>query len=483
MTATIDRNVRSPYLDGNYAPIHTEIVADLTVVAGELPSDLEGVFVRNGSNPRYEPKGRYHWFDGDGMLHAVEFGNGRATYRNRYVQTAGLDADCAAGEAGWTGILEPPDFSRPGGPFKDTANTDVVFHAGQLLAVWWLGGDPHVIRLPELSTSGIQTYDGKRRCGLSAHPKVDPATGDMMWFDHQPVPPYLTYGVINSDGELVHQTDVELPGARLQHDLAITPHWSVLMDMSMMWDPTALAAGKVRLGFFRDQPSRFGLLPRFGDGAEVRWFDAEPMFMYHTVNAWETDDEVVLVGCRIAEPFTGSAPDDGRVVPSIATLRLAPTLHEWRFHRKTGTCRERQLDDQYAEFPRMNNGLLGQATRYSYHQRCAPTATLLFDGVVKYDLAHGASATSLSYPTGWFGGETVFAARTNHGSSVTQEEDDGYLVTFVVEEATGESECWVIDARSLASEPVCRLRIPQRVPTGYHSWWVSAGEVAHQRPL
>jgi carotenoid cleavage dioxygenase len=478
MTVTVDRNTRSPYLEGNYAPIDREIVADLEVVAGAMPDDLAGVFVRNGSNPRFEPKGRYHWFDGDGMLHAVEFGNGRATYRNRFVRTAALALEEASGEALWTGILEPPDFARPGGPFKDTANTDLVFHAGQLLAVWWLGGDPYVVRVPDLDTLGVQDYGGKRNHGLSAHPKLDMHTGELMWFDYQPFPPYLTYGVISPAGELVHQVDIDLPGARLQHDLAITPNWSVLMDMSMMWDPDALARGKVRLGFFPDTPTRFGLIPRFGGNDDVRWFDADPMFMYHTVNAWEDGDEVVLVGCRIDQPFTGSAPDTGRIVPAIATLRLAPVFYEWRFDLRTGECRERELDDRYAEFPRMDNRMLGRPTRYSYHQRCAAAPTLMFDGVIKYDYGSGCSSAAHSYPEGCFGGETVFAPRDG-----ARAEDDGYLVTFVVEESTGASEVYVLDAQRIADAPVCRLRVPHRVPTGYHTWWVSADEIATQRPL
>lgn len=475
---TSEPPVRSSYLSGNYEPIQSEVTADLQIIAGVIPQDLNGVFARNGANPRFEPKGRYHWFDGDGMIHAVEFGNGSATYRNRYVRTAALAADLDAGECLAAGILEPPDFSRAEGPYKDTANTDLVFHAGQLLAVWWLGGEPHVVRLPDLETLGVQSHDGKRTCGLSAHPKLDMHTGELMWIDHQPFPPYLTYGVISATGELVHQTPIDLPGARLQHDLAITPNYSILMDMSMMFEPSALARGKVKLGFYPDTPSRFGLIPRFGTNEDIRWFDAEPMFMYHTVNAWESGDEVVLVGCRIDQPFTDAAPSSADRVPAIANLRLAPAFHEWRFNVRTGTCRERQLDDVYAEFPRMDNRLLGRASQFSYHQRCAETSTLLFDGVVKYDYLNGCAAQTHSYETGWFGGETVFAPRDGSTS-----EDDGYLITFVVHEGTGESELHVLDAQRIADAPVCRLSIAQRVPTGYHTWWVDAASVANQRPL
>ena len=257
----------------------------------------------------------------------------------------------------------------------------------------------------------MQTYGGKRRSGLSAHPKVDPVTGEMIWFDYSPLPPYLTYGVIAADGELVHQTEITLDGPRLQHDIAITEQYTVLMDMSMMWDPEALAAGRVRLGFFPDKPTRFGIIPRFGTDADVRWFDAEAMFMYHTVNAWEEGDEVVLIGCRIDQPFADGSVDEP--VPTIASLRLAPNFWEWRFDLRTGTTRERPLDDAMAEFPRMDNRRLGRPSRYSYHQVCAPRSTLQFEGVTKYDYADGCAAETHRYPEGWFGGETVFAPR--HG--------------------------------------------------------------------
>jgi carotenoid cleavage dioxygenase len=235
--------------------------------------------------------------------------------------------------------------------------------------------------------------------------------------------------------------------------------------------------GKVRLGFFPDKATRFGIIPRYGTDADVRWFEAEPMFMYHTVNAWEEGDEVVLVGCRIDQPFATDA-DLGGNVPTIASLRLAPAFWEWRFDLTTGTTRERPLDDAMAEFPRMDNRLLGRRSRYSYHQVCAPRSTLQFEGVTKYDLDDGCSTRTYRYPSGWFGGETVFAPRS--GSTA---EDDGYLLTFVAEEATGASELYVLDAQRLTDGPVCRLAVPQRVPTGYHTWWVDEAQMASQRGL
>jgi len=471
---------KSPYLEGGYAPVDREITAGDLPVRGALPRDLEGVFVRTGSNPRLHPVGHYHFFDGDGMLHAVHFEDGRATYRNRWIRTEGLAAETAAGRPLWTGILEPPHAAHPGGPYKDTANTDLVFHAGQLLALWWLSGKARVIRLPDLETLGDQDWNGRLARTISAHPKVDPRSGEMVIFDYSPLPPFLTHGVVSPAGELVHQAAIELPGPRLQHDVAITERFTLLFDMSMRGDRRERARGRMAIRMERDEPARIGVVPRRGRDADVRWFEVEPFFMYHVVNAWEEGERVVLTGCRIADPIAGDPRNraDAGCVPVLGNLRLAPAFHRWTLDLASGTAREEAIDDRLTEFPRANDTFLGVRSRYSYHPRLARAETLLFDALVRYDLERG-TAETYEYPRGWYGGEVSFAARA--GGSVA--EDDGYLTTFVQEEATGRSELYVLDARDVASGPVARLAIPQRVPTGYHTRWVPAEELPRQRPL
>ena len=467
-----------PYLEGNYAPIDTEIDAvDLRSIGG-VPRDLAGMFVRNGANPRFAPRGRHHWFDGDAMLHGVHFEDGRATYRNRWVRTSAFLAEEKAGEPLWGGVTERPDFTNPRGPFKDTSNTDLVYHAGRLMTLWWLGGEAYVVDVPSLATRGTETWGGKLKT-LSAHPKVDAVTGEMMFFDYKPFPPYLTYGVATPAGEVAHLTTIDLPGPRLQHDMAITEHHSIFLDLSMMWDPKLLAEGKTRVGFFRDKPTRFGILARHAPGSAIRWFEASPCYMYHTINAWEEGDKIVLVGCRIDNPLAGDPgnPTGGREAPTIGFLRLDPRLCRWTFDLVTGAVTEEQLDDTPGEFPRMDNRVLGRRSRYSYNPRLAAAPTLLFDGFTKYDTDTGRSWLH-RYPAGRFGGEVVFAPRVG-----SKAEDDGYLVTFVVDEASGASELQVLDAAHVGEEPVARLPIPQRVPTGYHAWWIPSDELARQRPL
>lgn len=459
----------SPYLQGLYAPVHDECTArDLETYEGTLPDDLTGSFVRNGANPWLAPKGRYHWFDGDGMVHGIEIGAGKATYRNRYVRTDALAAEREAGEPLWTGILDP-DFSNPRGPFKNTANTDLVFHAGKLLALWWQTGVPYQLSVPELETRGKELFGVDHRPGISAHPKVDALTGEMMFMTFGPKAPYLSYGVVDASGTLTHFTPIHgVPGGRYQHDIAITEHYTLLMDLPMYADPEMLKLGKSRVRFFRDQPARFGLVPRRGVDADVRWFEFSACYIYHTINAWEEGDEVVMIGCRIQDPLVGDPqnPERTQPIPAIGLQRLEPLLWEWRMNLRTGTCKERQLGDQLREFPRMDNRRLGRKSRYSYLPDIAPAPTLLFRGLVKHDHETGSELT-YRYPEGTFGGEAVVCPRLGSDG-----EDDAYLLTFTTSEA-GPSDLYVWSAREFG-EPIAKVRLPQRVPVGYHAYWAPA---------
>ena len=149
----------NPYLEGAHAPVSKEITElDLKVI-GEVPKDLNGIYLRNGPNPKHNPKGVHHWFDGDGMLHAVRFEGGTVTYQNRWVATDSLQEEIGAGAALWQGIKDPPRKDRPDMPIKNTSNTDVKFYAGTLLSMWYLGGAVYQCRPGDLSTIGKLELD------------------------------------------------------------------------------------------------------------------------------------------------------------------------------------------------------------------------------------------------------------------------------------------------------------------------------------
>jgi carotenoid cleavage dioxygenase len=460
----------NPYLEGNFAPVREEIAISSLRAIGSLPSDLSGMFVRNGPNSQFPPIGRYHLFDGDGMLHGVRISNGQADYRNRYVRTRGFQIERDAGKAVWSGLLEPPQPNNPYGPGKNTANTALVWHAGQMLAVWE-GGAPHAIELPGLETIGEYTYNGKLVSAFTAHPKVDPVTGEMMFFGYSLfAPPYLQYSVVSAEGELLRTVPIDLPVGVMMHDFAITEHYTIFMDLPLTFRPERMRRGEPAFMFESDRPSRFGILPRHGDNSSIRWFESPACYVFHTLNAYEEGDEVVLVACRMSatsvlmSDMTPGEPE-----------RDIPRLHQWRFNLSSGAVREEMLDDVPSEFPRVNEQLLGRPTRYGYAGKMAPGSMPVFDGVIKYDFSSGKSQTH-EFGRGRYGGEAVFVPRP--GATA---EDDGWLVTFVYDEGEQTSELVVVNALDVKSEPVARVLIPQRVPYGFHGAWVSEEQLAIEK--
>ena len=465
MVSARDYDDGDTYSNGGYAPVADErSFESLEIVEGEVPAGLRGVFARNSSNPKFTPPKPYHWFDGDGMVHAVELGEGLARYRNRWIRTRGFEADLAAGQATRTGLLSRPDLRHPDGPYKNTANTDLIGWRGQLLALWWLGGGtPYALDPRTLETQGLFEAAGT----MTAHAKVDPRTGDLVFLDYGMRPPFLTHGVLTASGELT-RTAIELPGPRPQHDLALTERYTVLIDVSMFAEPEALARGKVHMRFFPDTPTRLGLFDR-QTHTLVRWFEVPACYVYHFANAWESGSKVIITASRIHDPLVYD-PQPGRSdrpVPRIAHLRLEPEFVRWTLDLDTGLATEELLDDSLAEFPRVDDRRIGVETQAAYLGLLGARESFAFCGVRRVELASG-SAIERRYPEGHVGGEVSVAA---YGPS----EDETVLATFVSEEGAATSELWLLDGRSL--DTVARLKIPARIPAGFHTRWVSASEL------
>lgn len=461
----------NPYVTGKYGPVTDEITATDLKVIGEIPKDFGGVYLRNGPNPRYTPKDRAHWFDGDGMLHALHFENGKATYRNRYVRTADFEDETQAGEPVYPGLMQPFNKKRPMKPLKDTANTDVKFHAGHALAMWYVSGTPYKVHPITLETMGPETFNGKLQRNISAHSKNDPHTGEFMFFDYGVQKPWMTYGVVDKHGEMTNFTEIELPGPRLPHDMAVTENYSIVMDLPLFLTDEALRTGKWQISFHDDMPARFGVIPRHGKGSDVRWFEAEPCYVYHVSNAWEEGDEIVMDGFRVVDPCPKADPRDGELARMLAFLRPTYYAYRWRFNLKTGQTKEQLLDNRNAEFPTINWNYMGRKTRYSYAATLESAPTLLFDGLIKYDRETN-STIEHRFGKGKYGSEAPFAPRHNPKS-----EDDGYSVTFVQNEVDGTSEMLLIDAQNFAAPPVARIQLPQRVPIGFHACWITEEEL------
>lgn len=476
--AAAGEDEENPYLLGVFAPVSTEITADNLEVIGEIPSDLNGVYLRNGPNPRYESGGRHHWFDGDGMVHGVSFENGTARYRNRWVRTEAFKAEDAAQRPLWTGVMEDPRANPFGNGhglnLKDSSNTDVIFHRGKVLTTWYLCGTPYAMDPLSLDTIGAEDFLGTLVGDMMAHPKIDEATGELFWFDYGPRPPYMRYGVIGAGGTVEHSTDIELPGPRLPHDMAITEDYAILMDLPLLQDAEAARQGRHKLVFERSLPSRFGVIPRRGHGSQIRWFEASPCYIYHVVNAWQAGDEILLDVCRVKRPEP-NPERTGRLSAMLQYLRLDAQLWRYRFNLVTGATSEGPCDDDNTEFPSIDARMVGKANRYAYNVHISPEETLRFDGLIRYDLLTGQRQEHRFGPGRW-GSEAPFAPR-----SADSAEDDGYVVTFVQDEGAGRSEVAIFDAADIAGGPVGRVLLPQRVPLGFHACWIPAEQLAGER--
>ncbi|XP_024518892.1 carotenoid 9,10(9',10')-cleavage dioxygenase 1 isoform X2 [Selaginella moellendorffii] len=487
------------FLQENFAPVgESGPFADLPVT-GALPECLNGEFVRTGPNPRFEPTAGYHWFDGDGMLHGLRIKDGKANYVSRYVKTSKLKQEEFYGTPTF---LKVGDLKGILGIFlanvfrlrvalgvvdaeygMGTANTAMVYHNKKLLAL--LEADkPYAIRMLEdgnLETIGVLDYDKRLSHAVTAHPKVDPVTGEMFFFCYQQQTPYVIYRVISKDGTLHDPVSINIPDPVMMHDFAITENYAIFMDLPMTFKPKNMGEGKMIISFDSTKRSRFGVLPRYAlSDSQMRWFHLPSCYIFHTANAWEDGDEVVLVACRMPKFDMELMKDtDDHVLE----------LYEFRFNMKSGAALQRPLSKGPAvEFPRINENYIGRKQRYVY-------AAVFHDqvrikGVAKFDLHKDPELSKdggnpvgsnvvgeFMYGGRRFGSEAVFVPKS---SDKDADEDDGYLISFVYDEGAGKSEAVVIDAKTMAADPVAVVSIPVRIPYGFHSIFVNEDQLENQ---
>ncbi len=470
-----------PYLNGAWTPNTDEYTATDLEVIGEIPSDIDGVYVRNTENPVLEPIGNYHPFDGDGMLHSMSFKDGKAEYRNRFVRTKGFVAEQETGEAIWAGIANDPKLSkRPGwgaqGHVKDSSSTDVVIHAGEILSTFWQCGDGYRLDPYTLEQRGTESWTPLD--GISAHPKVDESTGELLFFNYSKHPPYQHYGVVDKNNKLVHYTAVPTPGPRLPHDMAFTKNYSILVDLPLFWDPELLKEGHHHARYYPNTPTRFGIIPRYGNAEDVMWFEAEPTYVLHWMNAYEEGDEIILDGYFQENPDPQPLPNMpksvGKLMANVDENSFQSKLHRWRFNLKTGAVSEEHLDDRILEFGSFNQQYAGRKTQYLYSTWTKP-GWFLFSGIVKHDFDSGES-WSLPFGEDRFGSEAPFAPRVN-----AKDEDDGYLVSFITDMKKNRSECILVDAKNIEAGPVCQIILPHRICSGTHATWASGSSIREAR--
>lgn len=451
----------NPYLTGANAPVSDELeVADLTV-RGTIPDALQGAYLRNGPNPQFEPLGRYHVFDGDGMIHDVELRDGKASYRNRWIESAGLLAERRAGHAVFGGLSEfrlpDPEVVAEAGIMKNTSNTHLVRHGGKLLSLMEAVRPIEITE--QLATIGEYDFGGKLAGPMTAHPKVDPSTGEMVFFGYSPFPPFLRVHTADAAGNLVRSDDVDLPAPVMMHDFAVSERRIVLFDLPAVFDLEAMMSGGEGIRWDPSNGARIGVIDRRAERAEPVWIEVDPFWMFHVLNAHDDGAEVIVEGCRSPRLNVGFGGAE-------LAEPVFPKLHRWRIDVAAGTVVDEPLDDRPGDFPRINDQRAGFPTRYGYvaHARSWGTEVVEFDGVVKHDLANDTSEV-VTYGKTAVAGEAAFAPDPNRS-----DEDAGWLMNFVYEPETDASDLVILDAQAL--EEVARIEMPRRVPSGFHGAWL-----------
>lgn len=441
----------SKYLSGPYAPLREEVTATELRVRGTLPSELNGRYLRNGPNPVDAPDpATYHWFTGDGMVHGISLRDGRAEwYRARSVRSTKVSE--ALGEP-------PAPGERHAG--MDTANTNVIGLAGRTFALVEAGARP-VELSRELETIAHCDLDGTLPHGYTAHPKVDPATGDLHAIAYHWALPHLEYVVVGPDARVRSVEPVEVPGGPMVHDCSITERWMVVYDLPVVFDLESVAAGaRFPYAWSDAYGARVGLIPLHGRGADVRWFEVEPCYVFHPLNAFDDGDRVVLDVVRHERVF-----DRARLGPDDSV----PTLWRWTIDTATGRVHEQQLSDLGLEFPRVDERRVGRAHRYGYFSGVSddgPLSTVLSGALLRQDVQRG-DVEVFDLGPGRTSGEWVMVPR--HAGAA---EDDGWLMSLVHDRATDRSELVVLDASAPGEGPVAAVELPNRVPLGFHGNWV-----------
>ncbi|KAJ9556320.1 hypothetical protein OSB04_010934 [Centaurea solstitialis] len=480
-------------LSGNFYPVDELPPTECEVSEGTLPSCLDGVYLRNGPNPHFLPRGPYHLFDGDGMLHAIRISKGKATLCSRYVKTYKYNIEEDAGSpivpnmfSGFNSLTASVArmtvtiariLAGQFNPFKGfgLANTSLALFGNKLLA---LGESdlPYAIKLtPEgdIITLGRHDFDGKLFMSMTAHPKLDPVTKEVFAFRYSLLPPYLTFFWFDEKGE--KQPNIPIfskRSATFLHDFAITKNYAIFLEIQLGMSLTDMFHGGSPVSVNLGKVPRLGVIPRYAkDESEMKWFEVLDWNSLHIINAWEEEDgdKVVMV-----------APNLLSVEHMLERMDLVhASMEKVTINLKTGMVSRQPLSTRNLELAVINPAFLTFKNRYIYCGVGDPLPKA--SGIVKLDVSlsevdrQDCIIASRMFGPGCFGSEPFFVAREPDNRDA--DEDDGYIVSYVHNENTGESSFWVMDAKSSTLEIVAILKLPQRVPYGFHGLFVKESDI------
>ncbi|MDE2466280.1 MAG: carotenoid oxygenase family protein [Alphaproteobacteria bacterium] len=454
-----------PYLSGNFAPLQGEDTFCDLPVTGALPRELVGRYLRNGPNPQFAPRdSNYHWFAGDGMVHAFTLGEGRASYLNRFVPTPKFELERAAGQALF-GTFGNPLTSDPLAVGKDSgvANTNIVFHAGRLLALEE-GHQPFELELGTLRAQGYRPYAGSFG-RFTAHPKIDPQTQELLFFGYGtgtvPFSNGMCFGVVDGRGELVRLDGFEAPYAAMIHDFFVTRSYVVFPVLPLVGSLARAMRGQMPFAWEPQRNGYLGVMRRDGDISSLRWLVMDPCYVFHPMNMWEENDTIFVDVMEYdhAPLFPDAEGRMGRDVPAF--------LSRWRLDLERAEVTRTPRDDLAGEFPRVDERRAGLSYRHGwYAARTTPDGKALFNALAHVDHARD-ERRLYHFSAGDVPGEPVFVPRTADAA-----EGDGFVLATVYRGESGRSDLAVFEATDLEQGPIALVHLPRRIPFGFHGQWV-----------
>jgi carotenoid cleavage dioxygenase len=441
----------NPFLIGVHTPVEKEATLENPRVTGSIPPELDGCYMRNGPNPIDVNPATYHWFAGDGMIHGLRLKDGKALwYKNRWVRSTRVSK--ALGE---------PPAPGPRGPF-DTANTNVLGHAGKIWALVEAGASPVELDR-DLNTIAHRRFKGALRGGFTAHPHIDPDTGDMhaICYDAQTLDA-VRYVVIGADGQVLRDETIGVEDGPSIHDCMITKNYVIVLDLPVTFSMSLFLAGNgFPYAWNPGHKARIGLLPRGKPGA-IAWCDVEPCYVFHPANAYErADGKIIFDSCVHDTMFAQNARG-----PESAVV----TFERWTINPKLRSVDRCVTDAVAQEFPRIDERRTGKPYRFAYTVaiRSGSAEVLTETRLFKHDLETGRREVH-DFGPDRLPGEFVFVPR-----SADAAEDEGWLMGLVLNAKSGASDYVILDARNFSGPPQAEVHLDRHIPPGFHGNWVAA---------
>ncbi|KAK4205495.1 putative carotenoid cleavage dioxygenase [Triangularia verruculosa] len=254
-------NVRSPFENGVVGRWEGE-VADL-VVFGEIPKQLNGTFYRIMVDPFYPLQEGNAPIEGDGNICALRINDGRVDLKVRYVDTERLRLERQANKRLF-GLYRNPFSHHPcvRAAVDSTANTNLVYWAGKLLALKE-SAQPYEVHPDTLETLSYDPFKSPGKT-FSAHPKVDPYTGELVVFGYEAkglgTDDIVIYA-LDKQGVIHDEQWIKSPWPAFIHDCAITPNFIILVLWPYDADVKHMKNGNQHWTYNRDRPATFIIAP------------------------------------------------------------------------------------------------------------------------------------------------------------------------------------------------------------------------------